>query len=60
MLEPRMIWEIVLTKPVFLLASEFLMPNSPGTLQDLNGTLRDDTSVKRAQIKTFLCFIQFC
>ena len=26
----------------------------------LNKTLMDDTSVKRAQIKTFLCFIQFC
>ena len=26
----------------------------------LNKTLMDDTSVKRAQIKTFLCLIQFC
>ena len=26
----------------------------------LNKTLTDDTSVKRAQIKTFFCFIQFC
>ena len=26
----------------------------------LNKTLTDDTSVKRAQIKTFLCLIQFC
>ena len=26
----------------------------------LNKTLTDDTSVKQAQIKTFLCFIQFC
>ena len=26
----------------------------------LNKTLTDDTSVKWAQIKTFLCFIQFC
>ena len=37
-----------------------LGPNSPGTKQDLNGILKDDTSVKRAQIKTFLCLIQFC
>ena len=26
----------------------------------LNKTLTDDTSVKRAQIKTFFCLIQFC
>ena len=26
----------------------------------LNKTLTDDTSVKRAQTKTFLCLIQFC
>ena len=26
-------------------------------VQDLNGTLTDDTSVKQAQIKTFFCLI---
>ena len=26
----------------------------------LNGSLTDDTPVKWAQVKTFLCFIQFC
>ena len=54
------ILELIGTNDIIVLGNLELCrfrPNSPGTLQDLNGTLTDNTSIKQAQIKTFLCFI---
>ena len=40
-----------------LWGSSELRPNSPGTEQDLNGTLTDDTSVKQSIMKNIKVFI---